>query len=87
MPSTRPFATQLWAYWSMENPIHYHNLSCGSGAPVTKSLTPERLALFNLRIGYQLWSDVVFPYISHCINVCSLLAQSHQSHHVGVVNS
>ncbi len=70
MPAARPFASQLWAYWSEENPLYDHR-SCGwyyrfkwwERQCDKVSLDPERLALFDLRMGYQLWSEVVVSYI------------------------
>lgn len=60
MPAARSSAGQVWVYWSVESPLN----DCPSDPCDPVSLYPERMALFDLRMGYQLWSDVVLTYIS-----------------------
>ncbi len=60
MPAARPSAGQVWVYWSTESPLN----DCTSDQCDPISLDPERMVLFDLRMGYQLWSDVVLTYIS-----------------------
>lgn len=44
----------------MESPLN----DCTSDRCDPVSLDPERMVLFDLRMGYQLWSDVVISYMS-----------------------